>query len=286
MIPSTKPVIADRQTLRPNKWVYAYTSDHGVTPLGGGYPAIQQSVADLMKSWNPDFYFFGGDNAYNSGTESEVEDAWEMWADEIGDEIVYAALGNHDLDTADGAAHVAKFDYFPGNKRYFIIEVGPVAFVIINSGFSTAGSIVEPDWVGENSTQWQILRRGLAGVKSKFKVAILHHSPYTSSTTYTPGKTEWRLPWDKFGIDLVLSGHSHVYERLSVDGVPHIVCGTGGASPASFGTALSQSVKRIASTYGALKMTAHYPDELEVSFRSTDGDELDHLLIHKRSPSQ
>jgi hypothetical protein len=282
MIPQS-PVTTNRPSVRPNRWLYAYTSDHGVTPLGGGYPAVQQSVADLMVGWDPNLYLFGGDNAYNSGTTQEVEDAWEMWAEEIDDELVIAALGNHDLDTADGAAHVAKFPYFPGNKRYFIVEEGPVAFVIINSGFSTAGAIVEPDWVGEDSTQWQALARSLELVKAKFKVAILHHSPYTSATTYTPGKTEWRLPWSKYGIDLVLSGHSHVYERLLVDTVPHIVCGTGGASLVTFtpsGSVLSQSVKRIATAYGALKITAS-PDELEISFRNTSNDELDYLLIKK-----
>lgn len=276
------PIETNLPSVRPNRWVFAYTSDHGVTALGGSYPATQTLVANLMKSWSPDLYLFGGDNAYSSGTTSDVAAAWAMWEDEIEEEKVYAALGNHDLDTSDGAAQIAKFPYFPGNKRYFVVEFGPVAFVIINSGFTTAGAVVEKDQIGEDSTQWKALARDLALTKAKFKVAILHHSPYTSSANYTPGKTEWRIPWSKYGIDLVLSGHSHNYERLLVNEVPHIVCGTGGAALASFGTALSQSLERIATSYGALKITA-LPDSMEVSFRDIYDDEKDLLVISKKA---
>lgn len=276
----TVPVETDRPSVRPNKWVYAYTSDHGVTPLGGAYPATQQLVVDLMTSWGADLYLFGGDNAYNSGTAGEVTSAWAPWADEIDDEKVFAVLGNHDLDTTDGSPTTSFFTYWPGNERYYIVERGPVAFVMINSGYNTAGAIVEKDGVGEDSTQWRTLADQLTRTSAKFKVAILHHSPYTSASNYTPGKTAWRLPWSEYGIDLVLSGHSHNYERLLVDEVPHIVAGIGGASLVGFSTPLSQSVVRKNTFYGALKITA-FDDSLHVSLRDTNDDEQDFLKIIK-----
>ncbi len=278
-----RPIETNAPSVRPNRWVFAYTADHGVTPLGGAYPAIQTSVADVMKSWNPDYYLFGGDNAYPSGTTQQVADAWAMWADEIEDESVYAVLGNHDLDTDDGVPTTTLFDYFPHNRRYYIVELGPVAFVMINSGFSTADAIVEKDGVGEDSTQWAYLKEELSKTKAKFKVAILHHPPYTSTSTKYPGKTEWRLPWSEYGIDLVLSGHGHNYEHLVVDEVPHIVCGAGGAALVGFATTpLTQSVTRISSYYGALKITVT-PDQLQISFRNTADDELDYVEITKLS---
>lgn len=278
-----RPIETNLPSARVVPWVFAYTSDHGVIPLGGGYPATQQLVVDLMQSWDPDLYLFGGDNAYNSGTTANVSAAWAPWSDEIADEVVYAVMGNHDLDTADGAATSAFFSYWPHNKRYYVIERGPCAFVMINSGYNTAGTIVEKDGIGEDSSQWAYLKEELSRTKAKFKIAILHHSPYTSGSSYTPGKTIWRLPWSEYGIDLVLSGHSHNYEHLLVDEVPHIVCGTGGAALTGFAaTVLTQSVTRTNSYYGALKITAH-ADNLQISFRDTNDDEQDFLEIKKPS---
>lgn len=274
------PFEIERPSVHPIPVTFAYTSDHGVTPLGGSYPATQTLVADLMKSWGADYYLFGGDNAYNSGTAQETDDAWEMWEEETADELVWAVPGNHDLDTSDGAAHVAKFPYFPHNRRYFVKELGPVALVMVNSGFSTGGTIVEKDGVGEDSTQWKHLAAELAKTSARWKIVILHHSPYTSASNYTPGKTEWRIPWNKYGIDLVLSGHSHNYERLKVDETTQIVAGVGGAALVSFGTALSQSQKRVATSYGALKITATH-DSLDVSFRDIYDDEKDFVRITK-----
>lgn len=265
------------------KRVYAFTSDHGVASLGGGYPATQTAVADLMKSWSPDLYLFGGDNAYSSGTAGEVEDNWAVWEDEIADEQVYAALGNHDLDTTDGSPTTAFFSYWPGNKRYYVVEDGDCAFFIFNSGFNTAGAIAEKDGVGEESTQFRWMQGLMALSKKKWKIAILHHPPYTSGTSYRPGKTEWRLPWSNLGVDLVLSGHSHNYERLLVDEVVHIVAGVGGASPVGFGSALEESDERITGSYGALKITVN-PSTLEISFRDTSDDELDQVTITKQNP--
>lgn len=276
------PIETNRPSARPNWWVYAFTADHGVTPLGGSYPATQQLVVDLMTSWDADLYLFGGDNAYNSGTAGEVVSAWAPWSDEIDEEKVFAVLGNHDLDTTDGSPTTSFFTYWPGNKRYYIIERGPVAFVMINSGFNTAGSIVEKDGVGEESFQWSELAAALERTTAKFKVAILHHPPYTSGSSYTPGKTQWRIPWSKYGIDLVLSGHSHNYERLLVDEVPHVVCGIGGASLVGFGTALSQSVVRKNTFYGALKILAT-ENNLLISLRDTNDDEQDFFTITKLS---
>ena len=278
-----RPIETNLPSTRPNRWVFAYTADHGVIPRGGGFPAVQQSVVNLMRSWDADYYLFGGDNAYDSGTTLEVAAAWAPWSAEIAKKQVFAVMGNHDLDTADGAATSAKFPYWPNNQRYYVVELGPCAFVMLNSGYRTAGQIVEKDWIGEDSTQWECLRDALSRTKAKFKIAIIHHSPYTSGSNYTPGKTEWRIPWSKYGIDLVLSGHTHNYERLLVDEVPHIVSGTGGASLVGFTSPpLIQSVKRISSSYGALKITVT-ENSLHVGFRNTSDDEIDYLNIAKVS---
>lgn len=275
--------------LRAQPWKYAFTADWGVRSLGGAYIAIQDAVLALMRSWTPDAYIFGGDNAYMDGSVAQVAANWDLWTDEITSdgelgEILWV-YGNHDLDTQAGAPTAY---YFNDDQRYNVITLGPVAFVLINSGYSTAGTIVEPDGIGEDSVQWMMLQRKLATTQALFRVAVLHHPPYSSSSSYTPGSTGWRIPWSKYGIDLVLSGHGHGYERLLVDEVPHIVAGVGGAYPVGFGTAIAGSLVRVTGSYGAVELTvAHSANDfgartLTATFRNTAGQSLDHLEIRKQ----
>jgi 3',5'-cyclic AMP phosphodiesterase CpdA len=274
--------------LRAKPWKYAFTADWGVRSLGGAYIAIQDAVLELMRSWSPDAFILGGDNAYMDGSGSQVEANWDLWADELAadgelGEVLWV-YGNHDLDTQAGQPTA---DYFDDDERYKVVTIGPVAFVLINSGYNTAGIIVEPDGIGEDSVQWMNLRRKLATTQALFRVAVLHHPPHSSSSSYSPGTAAWRIPWSKYGIDLVLSGHGHGYERLLVDEVPHIVAGVGGAYPVGFGTPVTGSLVRVSGSYGAVELTvAHSAEDLgartlSATFRDTAGQSIDHFEIRK-----
>ena len=118
---------------------YALTSDHGVPGL------TQTAVANLMKGWNPELFLFFGDGAYDSGTVAEVSAAWAIWEDEIAAEKVYAALGNHDLETDKGEPHKNFFTYFPGNRRYYSVRDGNIEFFILNTGIKSDGTMIEPE---------------------------------------------------------------------------------------------------------------------------------------------
>ena len=69
------------------------------------------------------------------------------------------------------------------------------------------------------------------------------------------------------GVDVVLSGHDHTYERFAPQnasgeldlarGIRQFVVGTGGKSLYSFGAIQPNSEVRNSGTYGALKLTLH-----------------------------
>jgi hypothetical protein len=259
----------------PNR-VYAYTSDHGLVG------AAQTAVANLMKGWEPELYFFGGDNSYPSGTIAEVDAAWAPWSSEIADELVYAALGNHDLETDTGEPHKNFFTYFPGNRRYYSVRNGNIEFFILNSGFKSDSTMVEQDGNTSTGNQAQWLTEAIRQSDAHWKIAIFHHPPYTSGTSYTPGKTELRWDWRNLGIDLVLTGHSHNYERLVVDGMTYVVAGIGGAALTGFAsTPLTGSKVRNSSYNGAVKITDRV-DVLDVEAWSTTSVLLDSFTLYKR----
>lgn len=255
--------------------VYAYTSDHG--KVG----AAQTATANLMKGWDPDLYLFGGDNAYNSGTIAEVNSAWAIWSTQIAARKVYAALGNHDLETDRGEPQKNFFTYFPGNRRYYSVRDGNIEFFILDTGIKTDGTMVEPDGNTSTSNQAQWLVEEIRESDAHWKIVIFHHSAYTSASNYTPGKTEMRWDWRNLGVDLVLSGHSHNYERLVVDGMTYVVAGIGGADLVGFSSTVQTGSKvRNSSHNGAVKIIDRN-DVLDVEAWSTTSVLIDSFTLYK-----
>jgi hypothetical protein len=116
-------------------------------------------------------------------------------------------------------------------------------------------------------------------------LAFFHH-PYRSSAAPYTGKTELRHLWALLvagGVDLVLNGHNHAYERLKpmrttgdvgVDGAPWtVVAGTGGRSLIPFSSVHRNSSAR-ARVYGVHKMVL-YPDRWVGALKATDGTTRD-----------
>lgn len=223
---------------------------------GGDANANQAKVESLIEWFHPDVLLFGGDNNYTAGSSSTIRGNWSVYDRFIERGIVFPALGNHDLDTEDGKPQLSFFS-LPGNGRYYRFRRGPVEFFCINSGFNTAGALVEPDGNTAASVQGQWLQAALADSEATWKVVYFHHPPYTNASTYSPGITDLRWPFDTWGADVVLSGHGHNYERLIVSGFPYFVVGTGGGALVSFiGSPTSDSQKRYSADYGALKVVA------------------------------
>lgn len=78
---------------------FAFTAEHGVAALGGGFPATQTAVANLMRQWDPDLYLFGG-GSYPHGTRAYLDSNFNVWNPEIGGNRIVAGFGINELDAA------------------------------------------------------------------------------------------------------------------------------------------------------------------------------------------
>lgn len=201
----------------------------------------EQQVADMVKSWNPEFIITLGDNNYPVGSAGTiVSNIGDYYCDYIynpdapptqrchgkaaEEEInrFFPSPGNH--DNASAPALQPYLDYFtlPGDERNYEFTWGPVHFFSINTGLtgnlSCCGS-VESNWLQLRAIESQL----------PFKMVYFHHPPY--SVSQHGSSTNMRWPFADWGIDAVLNGHDHVYERIQVKAQPtpiYFVSGNGG----------------------------------------------------------
>jgi acid phosphatase type 7 len=212
-----------------------------------------------------------GDNQYETASLSSFKKAFDpTWGRFKA--IMRPGAGNHEYYTSGAAGY---FDYFNGignqtglaGKRgqgYYSFDVGTWHLISLNT--NDGCRIVT---CGAGSAQEQWLRADLASHPAVCTLAYWHaprfSSGYSGNNTFTSAL--WQDLYNS-GADVVLSGHSHNYERFAPQngsggldrsrGIREFVVGTGGA----FFTALSSSPKpnsevRQNNTFGVLQLTLH-----------------------------
>ncbi len=198
-----------------------------------GYPGPGQvAVRDAIQDWldaNPrpgraafDLLLTTGDNAYRSGTNEQFQAGFfAPYANWLRNVPVWPVYGNHD------ARRWAFFDLFSfpassesgglpsGTEHYYAFDFGQVHFVILDTQASSLRA-------GAAMLRW--LEKDLAESQQPWVIVAFHHPPYTHGSHDSDSRADSSgrmfevrqqvVPLlEKAGVDLVLSGHSHMYER-------------------------------------------------------------------------
>lgn len=244
----------------------------------------ERDVANLIKSWNPDFIITLGDNNYDLGDSTTIDqNIGQYFHDYIyryrgaygpsaSTNRFFPSLGNHDYYTRNGEPYRVYFT-LPGNGRYYDFVRGDVHFFVLDS------DPAEPDGITVGSKQARWLRAGLAASTAPWRVVYLHHAPYSSGKHGSTTDLQW--PYRAWGASVVLAGHDHHYERLAVDGLTYFVNGLGGRSIYSYtGQPLAASQKHFNGDYGAMLLSAS-PDSLSLRFYTRRRVLVDSYVLHR-----
>jgi hypothetical protein len=135
----------------------------------------------------------------------------------------------------------------------------------------------EPDGVGRSSAQADWFRQTIAESTAEWNVVAFHHAPYSSGMH---GPTDWmQWPFKEWGVDLVLAGHEHLYERLMVDDLLYITNGLGGHNAVyEFENIAPESQLRYNGRHGSLRITAT-SQSLLIEFINIDGELVDSVTL-------
>ncbi len=218
--------------LRPDRWTttadqvsFAALGDNG----SGGRKAM--AVAEEMaRSYREEP--FGsvsllGDICYYGPIDERFEDVFVQPLRPLIDADVAfeLAIGNHDGDLwfEEGVPDVeATLELLGTPGRYYSVSRGPADFFYLDSG-----RLLPPE---RDDAQLRWFERALRASDAPWRIVCLHHPLYSSGVH---GSHEDLRPAleplvVEHGVQLVLAGHDHHYERsVPVDGVTHVVSGGG-----------------------------------------------------------
>ena len=168
------------------------------------------------------FLIMLGDNAYKTGSDSEYQrGAFDPYRNVLRSVVTWPTQGNHDY-----ASHA----YYPvfslpsqgesggvasGTEYYYSFDYGNVHFIVLNSE-------VKDNSFRASMVSW--LRQDLSANTKDWVVSYWHHPPYSKGhhDSDKESTSEGRVVWmrtnilpilESAGVDLVLTGHSHSYER-------------------------------------------------------------------------
>ncbi|MEI6083673.1 MAG: LamG-like jellyroll fold domain-containing protein [Verrucomicrobiota bacterium] len=175
-----------------------------------------------------DLWLMLGDNVYDAGADVDYDPAiFNVYPATLRTSVLWPTIGNH--DTAQSGTPALSLPYFSnftlptrgeaggrasGTENYYSFDYANIHFICLDSMTTTNRAA--------NSVMLQWLQLDLQNLPAsqKWLIAFWHHPPYTNGSHNSDTESELiemrtnAVPiLESFGVDLILSGHSHSYER-------------------------------------------------------------------------
>jgi len=195
---------------------------------------VYRRIAAMAMERKPRFVVHTGDMLEKPGRTKMWANFWRMSR-----RITvpyFLARGNHDAKTKTLFSDTEKtykeqVDH-PGNELYYSFIAGNSLFVVLDSFEEGSGKRIS----GE---QYAWLEKVLADSEKRHTFVFLHHPLYTEPgkgghagdclDKYPEDRDRLQALFVKHRVTAVFSGHEHLYQRMTVDDVTHIITGGGGA---------------------------------------------------------
>ncbi len=183
---------------------------------------MHKKIIKQMLKYDPKLVLNTGDLVAKGTKQSDWDVFWPVVKQLVRRIPYYPTLGNHEQDSP------LYFKYFslphgPAGERYYAFAYSNVMFIALDSNAPYMTLTKQKQWVKNVLKKTQ---------NYDFHIVFFHHPLYSSSKRAP--NLHYRqiyVPiFKKYGVDAVINGHDHFYER-SVDenGIQYIVTGGGGA---------------------------------------------------------
>jgi calcineurin-like phosphoesterase family protein len=238
----------------------------------GNYPCADAEVASLVRSQQPDHLLLLGDIQYQSHTAKNFKENFGViWSDLLS--ISKPIAGNHEYAEGGAKGYYETWASYP-RPGYYSFHIND-DWLLLGMNTNDKCKFVP---CGKKSTQYKWLESELDNNANKCVVVMAHHPRYSSGLhgSSSSMKDAFEL-MESSGVDILLSGHDHNYERFSTKPVQFVV-GTGGKDLRRVGKPIDGSVFLSNKHHGALVMKIS-KRTAELQFLNTDGVTIDKTRV-------
>jgi hypothetical protein len=237
--------------------------------------AAHGAVIRAMAQYPSDFVVNTGDMVERGNSQDNWEELFDLEAAVLDDHPIFAAIGNHELAGDPGGTTFLRYFGMPdpsgGPQRlYGTSRYGDARIFVLNG---------RSEWVGGDQRHWLEAELTKADTEEglAWRIVLVHDGPW-SVGPHGPNLAmlEARVPelLAAHKVDLILSGHDHLYERGQSSTLKYIVTGGAGAPLYEVVRDLTQNRKAIAAHH--FVQVATRGDTLTVDAWRPDGTAIDH----------
>ena len=197
------------------------------------YPETHKRIVSQILKLNPSMIIHSGD-LVSSG------DSYEQWKEQYFDPMkglsenitVFPSLGNHERNSPHYYEYMSVPD--ENDESYYSFDYGNAHFIALNSNAGEA-----PFDIDSEQTKW-LIKDLKENADAEWKIVFFHHPLFRCHPTrgIEPQRWVWQEVFEENGVDLVVNGHDHYYQRTygignyqgkPSRGIYHLISGGGGA---------------------------------------------------------
>ncbi len=217
-----------------NNYFYTAPAEGSIEPVkfwvtgdfgngGLGQLAVRNSFTNNTSGQKVNGWLWLGDNAYSNGTDLDYQEkVFNVYKTLFKNIPVFPSPGNHDYAQKGYQSSASLGDNFPyfkiftlpsvaGTEKYYSTNYASIHFISLDSYGSYNNS---------SSDMYKWLSNDLENNTQQWTIVYFHHPPYTKGSHNSDTEIELIdmrnniIPLlESYGVDLVISGHSHIYER-------------------------------------------------------------------------
>ena len=197
------------------------------------YPETHRRIVTQILKLNPSMIIHSGDLVARG-------DNYAQWKEQYFDPMkglsenitVFPSLGNHEMNSPLYYEYMSLPD--ENGESYYSFDYGNAHFIALNSNEREA-----PFEIDSEQTKW-LIKDLKENADAEWKIVFFHHPLFRCHPTrgIEPQRWVWQEVFEDYGVDLVVNGHDHYYQRTygigSYQGQPsrgvyHLISGGGGA---------------------------------------------------------
>jgi predicted phosphodiesterase len=238
--------------------------------------AVHRSIVEAVEREDVDFTLHTGDMVERGGRQEQWTRFFQIERPLLVDTPIMPLVGNHDRSGRDYFRHYFLHALWARNEHYFVRDWGNLRVVGVDSGIECR----------EGCSQYYFAERALAegARQGKLMVMALHYPPYSSGEHGSSPDVQGPISTlaRRHGVELVLTGHDHDYERTQpIDGTTYVVTGSSGAPIRPLKPRWFTAQARTEPHYVLVDVEA---DRLILRAVNLDGDTFDTAVLDANPP--